>query len=75
MRKPRYDPHETERMQALDGVRLASFGRRAAAFTLDFFIGGAIFMTPITILVLFFFLRGGDPNVQFSVGESPALAR
>ena len=70
MRNTQYDPHETDRMKALDGVELASFGRRAVAFSIDFLIGGAIFMTPIVLIALFFLFRGGDPNFQFSVGES-----
>ncbi len=70
MRNIHYDPHETDRMKALDGVTLASFGRRAAAFSIDFLIGGAIFMSPWVLLALyFFFLSDGTPNFQFSVGE------
>jgi uncharacterized RDD family membrane protein YckC len=56
-------------MHALDGADLASFGRRAVAFTIDFLIGGAIFMSPLVILSLIFFFRGADPNFQFTVGE------
>ncbi len=33
-----FDPHETARGEALKGAPLASFGRRAAAFGLDFFL-------------------------------------
>lgn len=33
-----YNAHATSRMVALDGVRLASFGRRAAAFAIDWFV-------------------------------------
>lgn len=51
-RKPRhYNAHETERMQELDGVELASFTSRAVAFFIDFAIAGALFLG---LLVLFF---------------------
>jgi uncharacterized RDD family membrane protein YckC len=46
-----YDAHETERMRELHGARLASFGRRAAAFLIDLAIGIVIFMTVAMALV------------------------
>lgn len=39
-----YDPHETERMRELDGLPLASFKARAAAFVIDFFLCFAMFL-------------------------------
>jgi uncharacterized RDD family membrane protein YckC len=39
-----YHPHEGERMAALAGAPLASFGRRLAAFTLDFGFAAIVFM-------------------------------
>jgi len=39
-----YSAHETERMHALHGRELASFGRRAAALTIDLVLAGALFM-------------------------------
>jgi uncharacterized RDD family membrane protein YckC len=39
-----YHAHETERMQELDGVELASFTSRAVAFLIDFTIAGALFL-------------------------------
>ena len=46
-----YDAHETERMRELHGARLASFGRRAAAFLIDLAIGVVIFMVVAVALV------------------------
>jgi hypothetical protein len=40
----RYNAHETERMRELDGMELASFASRAAAFSIDFLIAGALFL-------------------------------
>jgi hypothetical protein len=40
----RYNARETERMRELDGVELASFSSRAAAFFIDFLIAGALFL-------------------------------
>jgi uncharacterized RDD family membrane protein YckC len=40
----RYNPHETERMQELVGVELASFASRALALLIDFAIAGALFL-------------------------------
>ena|SRR5581483_10194161 len=37
----RYRAHETARMQQLDGMRLADFGQRAAAFTVDLILAAA----------------------------------
>ena len=39
-----YDPHETERMRELEGRPLASFGRRGAAFVIDFFLCFGLFL-------------------------------
>jgi uncharacterized RDD family membrane protein YckC len=39
-----YDAHETERMQALHGVKLASFKSRSAAFGIDFVLLFALFL-------------------------------
>ncbi|HEY4591682.1 MAG TPA: RDD family protein [Thermoanaerobaculia bacterium] len=38
-----YHPHEGERMEALAGLPLASFGRRLAAFVLDFGLTAVVF--------------------------------
>ncbi|PYQ64810.1 MAG: hypothetical protein DMF53_06695 [Acidobacteria bacterium] len=48
-----YHPHEGERMEALAGAPLASFGRRALAFYIDLFASVALFIAiavPIAIL-------------------------
>jgi uncharacterized RDD family membrane protein YckC len=47
MRSTHYDAHETERMHALHGVELASFGSRAAAIVIDFAIAGVLFMAVV----------------------------
>lgn len=39
-----YNPHETERMQELSGLELASFASRAVAFFIDFVIAGVLFL-------------------------------
>jgi len=39
-----YDAHETARMHALRGRRLASFGERGAAFLLDLAVGFLLFL-------------------------------
>lgn len=44
-----YDAHETERMQALHGVKLASFKSRAAAFAIDFLLVFALFLAILFI--------------------------
>jgi uncharacterized RDD family membrane protein YckC len=45
----RFDPHETARAQALAGLPLASFWRRAAAFGIDFIMVLAVYI-PVKIL-------------------------
>jgi uncharacterized RDD family membrane protein YckC len=50
-----YRAHETARMQELEGSELASFGRRAAAFAIDFTIAGISFTAlafPATLLAV-----------------------
>lgn len=50
-----YNSHETERMQAVHGMPLAPFWRRALALAVDFFIAGMLFMLsvyPIALLLL-----------------------
>ena len=39
-----YSAHETERMRTLDGLPLASFGERAAAFAIDFLVAAFLFI-------------------------------
>jgi uncharacterized RDD family membrane protein YckC len=46
-----YNAHETERMQELNGLELASFASRAGALFIDFAIAGALFLG---LLLLFF---------------------
>jgi uncharacterized RDD family membrane protein YckC len=50
----RFDAHETARLKQLEGLPLASFGSRAAAFVVDFVLAAVIFMAvgvPATILL------------------------
>jgi len=52
---PRYNSHETARMQAVDGKPLAPFWRRAVALAVDFLIAGSLFMLivyPTALLLL-----------------------
>ncbi|HZR23652.1 MAG TPA: RDD family protein [Vicinamibacterales bacterium] len=44
-----YDAHETARMHALDGCRLAPFRRRLAAFLLDLAIGFILFLALVIV--------------------------
>ncbi len=44
-----FDPHETVRAQSLQGVPLASFWQRAAAFAIDFLVVLAVYI-PVVIL-------------------------
>src|SRR5512140_302842 len=43
----RFDAHETARQRALEGLPLASFGARAAAFLVDFLLSGAVFLAVV----------------------------
>ena len=47
-----YDPHETDRMRELEGRPLASFGRRGAAFVIDFFLCFGLFLIGLSALAL-----------------------
>lgn len=62
MRDLVYGAHETQRMRELHGAPLASFGRRAAAFAIDFALGGLLFMLPFAILA--FMSHGGHLRVS-----------
>src|SRR5690348_15533568 len=42
-----FNGHETARMQALDGMPLASFSSRTIAFLFDFFLCGALFLVVV----------------------------
>ena len=46
-----YHPHEGERMEALAGAPLASFGRRLAAFALDFGFTALVFMLGVIFVL------------------------
>lgn len=48
MRAWTYDAHETARMHAVHGARLASFRRRAVAFAVDFALAGLLFVIVVT---------------------------
>jgi uncharacterized RDD family membrane protein YckC len=47
MHPPTYDARETARMHEVHGAPLASFGRRAAAFAIDFALAGLLFLTVV----------------------------
>ena len=50
-----FNPHETERLRELDGVKLASFPKRSAAFLIDLFI--AVLLSAI-LLFVYDFING-----------------
>jgi uncharacterized RDD family membrane protein YckC len=51
-----FDPHETARAQSLEGLPLASFWQRAAAFTIDFLIVLAVYI-PFELVQQYFKLK------------------
>lgn len=59
MQSSTYDAHETERLRALHGRRLASFGSRAAAFAVDIALGGLLFMI-VTVALVYLTTGGGE---------------
>jgi uncharacterized RDD family membrane protein YckC len=46
-----YDATDADRMKVLTGVRLASFGRRGAAFVVDFVLAGALFLALVMLAI------------------------
>jgi uncharacterized RDD family membrane protein YckC len=46
-----YDATQADRMKELSGVRLASFGSRAAALLLDFLLGSLLFLAVIAAMI------------------------
>ena len=50
-----YHPHETQRVESLAGLPLASFGRRLAAYLIDFVL---VALTYLPVALLAHFLRG-----------------
>ncbi len=64
----RYTPPELTREQSLEGVRLASFRRRFAAFGVDMTIVAIVFMA-VTLLLLPWLIRNGwyDPEGQLNL--------
>ena len=65
MLSTRYNAHETERMAELQGVELASFGRRAAAFALDLAFGALLFMSLFVVIIL----ASGGGQIRTQIGE------
>jgi uncharacterized RDD family membrane protein YckC len=64
-----YDAHETKRMHALHGRRLASFRSRAAAFLVDLAIGAVLFMALFAGWAL---LHQGGTRFKVTTPESRA---
>lgn len=63
-----YNGHETSRMQALDGMPLATFTARALAFAIDFFLCFALFIAVIIpggSLAIRYGWITGDVNLEF----------
>ena len=52
MKPRRYNAHETHRMEALNGMELASFQARAVALALDFLIASIVFI-PVALTAIF----------------------
>jgi hypothetical protein len=52
MAPTKYNAHETARMRELDGTQLASFGRRAVAFSLDLAVGWLSFMLIFVVVLV-----------------------
>jgi len=65
----RFSAHETARVQSLEGVPLANFGQRMAAFAIDFFIVLAVYV-PVELLQQYFELKGKRHPVHIAVGFS-----
>jgi uncharacterized RDD family membrane protein YckC len=66
--QPVYNAHETERMQSLHGLPLASFKARAAAFTFDFFLAFGAFLIVLYLGARFLTALGiayPDVNLKF----------
>jgi uncharacterized RDD family membrane protein YckC len=61
-----YDPHETARAQSLEGVPLASFQRRAAAFVVDFLLVLAIYI-PADLAQQYIGLKVSHQNLRIDV--------
>ena len=64
-----YHAHETMRMQQLDGWRLASFRRRAAAFVLDMAAAALVFT--LVALPFAFIWQHGHPGQQAHIIFAP----
>jgi uncharacterized RDD family membrane protein YckC len=60
-----FDPHESARADALAGVPLASFGRRFAAFAIDFVLAGVTYV-PLEILRQYIVLKlkHAEPDIH-----------
>ena len=74
MKRPNrtYHPHEGERMEALAGAPLASFGKRALAFSIDFFAAVALFLIvvlPAAMLADNMGFLSGDVHLDFNFHE------
>jgi uncharacterized RDD family membrane protein YckC len=63
-----YNPHETARMQELDGVTLAPFFRRAAAYLIDLLI--AVILSSVLLFTYLYFSgkfnAGNDIKLDFN---------
>lgn len=62
----KYDSGETDRMRELDGIQLAPFGRRAAAFVLDLVIGWILFILFFVVVAGITRVTGGGPLIPRS---------
>lgn len=61
-----FDPHETARVQSLEGVPLASFWRRAAAFGVDFLVVLAIYI-PVDMAQQYFGVKTSHQSLWIDV--------
>jgi uncharacterized RDD family membrane protein YckC len=66
-----FDPHETHRLRELEGVKLASFKRRAAAMAIDMsFLTSLVILLVLSAVLLreaWVWVNGGPPNDNLSV--------
>jgi uncharacterized RDD family membrane protein YckC len=65
----RFDAHETARVQSLEGVLLAGFGERLAAFAIDFFVVLAVYV-PVELLKQYLELKEKRLPVHIALGFS-----
>lgn len=64
-----FDPHETARVQSLEGALLASFWQRAVAFVIDFLLVLAVYV-PTDLVEQYFELKSQRHPIHIAIGFS-----